>query len=255
MFTEERREKILELLKIEGRVIAKDLAERFDMSIDSIRRDLSIMEKDGLLKRTHGGAIELARVRNLAVEPAKRYSDSSVYEDAIAKNAASYIQEGDSIFIGGASIHYAMLKYLPEISFTVITNSIEIASKLRECKNIDTYLIGGKVKSSGNITDTFASEAISSFSIDLYFSTGDGVSLYGISTATPEVAYFGKAVSRIARRNICLAPHNKLGVECFIKGESLNEIDLIITDEEAHEEIIQGFENQGKKIVIAQSTQ
>ncbi|AIM12011.1 DeoR family transcriptional regulator [Bacillus anthracis] len=51
MFTEERREKILELLKKNGRVIAKDLAESFDMSIDSIRRDLSIMEKDGLLKR------------------------------------------------------------------------------------------------------------------------------------------------------------------------------------------------------------
>ncbi|MEA1010546.1 DeoR/GlpR family DNA-binding transcription regulator [Bacillus cereus] len=255
MFTEERREKILELLKIEGRVIAKDLAERFDMSIDSIRRDLSIMEKDRLLKRTHGGAIELARVRNLAVEPAKRYSHSSVYEDAIAKIAASYIQEGDSIFIGGTSIHYAMLKYLPEISFTVITNSIEIASKLRECKNIDTYLIGGKVKSSGNITDTLASEAISGFSIDLYFSTGGGISLKGISTTTPEVAYFSKKVSEIARRNICLAPHNKLGVECFIKGESLNEINLIITDEEASKELIQVFEKQGKKVIIAESTQ
>ena len=66
MFTEERRERILELLNTDGRVIAKELAERFDMSIDSIRRDLSIMEKDGLLKRTHGGAIELTRVRNLA---------------------------------------------------------------------------------------------------------------------------------------------------------------------------------------------
>ena len=85
MFTEERREKILELLKKDGRVIAKSLAESFDMSIDSIRRDLSIMEKDGLLKRTHGGAIELARVRNLAAEPFERYSNGSIYEGAIAK--------------------------------------------------------------------------------------------------------------------------------------------------------------------------
>ncbi|PGS76871.1 DeoR family transcriptional regulator, partial [Bacillus anthracis] len=80
--------------------------------------DLSIMEKDGLLKRTHGGAIELTRVRNLAAEPAKRYSDSSIYENTIAKVAASYIQEDDSIFIGGAPVHNAMLKYLPEVSFT-----------------------------------------------------------------------------------------------------------------------------------------
>ncbi|WP_088291897.1 DeoR/GlpR family DNA-binding transcription regulator [Bacillus mycoides] len=251
MFTEERREKILELLKRDGRVIAKDLAEIFDMSIDSIRRDLSIMEKESLLKRTHGGAVELTRVRNLAAESSKRYRDSSIDEDAIAKVAVSYIQEGDSVFIGGASIHYAMLKYLSETSFIVITNALEIASKLREYKNIDTYLIGGKVKPSGNMTDTLASELISRFSIDLYFSTGGGISLNGISTATPEVAYFGKTVSKIARRNICLAPHNKLGIDCFIKGESLIEIDLIITDEGASKETIQQFEKQGKEIVIA----
>ncbi|HEB2433706.1 DeoR/GlpR family DNA-binding transcription regulator [Bacillus cereus] len=251
MFTEERRERILELLNTDGRVIAKELAERFDMSIDSIRRDLSIMEKDGLLKRTHGGAIELTRVRNLAVEPAKRYSDSSIYEDTIARVAASYIQEDDSIFISGASIHNAMLKYLPEVSFTVITNSIEIAGYLREYKNIDTYLIGGKVKPSGNITDAFASELISRFSIDLYFSSGGGISLQGISTATPEVAYFSKRVSEIARRNICLVPHNKLGIDCFIRGESLKKIDIIITDEEASKETVQDFEKQGKQVVIA----
>ncbi|MED3068875.1 DeoR/GlpR family DNA-binding transcription regulator [Bacillus thuringiensis] len=251
MFTEERREKILELLNTDGRVIAKDLAERFDMSIDSIRRDLSIMEKEGLLKRTHGGAIELTRVRNLAAEPTKRYSDSSIYEDTIARVAVSYIQEGDSIFIGGASVHNAMLKYLPEVSFTVITNSIEIAGYLREYKSIDTYLIGGKVKPSGNITDTLASELISRFSIDLYFSTGGGISLQGISTATSEVAYFSKRVSEIARRNICLVPHNKLGIDCFIRGESLKKIDIIITDEEASKETVQDFEKQGKQVVIA----
>lgn len=195
--------------------------------------------------------LNFTRVRNLAAEPSKRYRDSSIDEDAIAKVAVSYIQEGGSVFIGGASIHYAMLKYLPETSFTVITNALEIASKLQEYKNIDTYLIGGKVKPSGNMTDTLASELISRFSIDLYFSTGGGISLNGISTATPEVAYFGKTVSKIARRNICLAPHTKLGIDCFIKGESLIEIDLIITDEGASKETIQQFEKQGKEIVIA----
>ena len=188
---------------------------------------------------------------NLADEPSKRYRDRSIEKDAIAKVAASYIQEGDSVFIGGASIHNTMLKYLPETSFTVITNSLEIASKLREYKNVETYLIGGKVKPSGNMTDTLSSEMISRLSIDLYFSTGGGISLNGISTATPEVAYFGKTVSKIARRNICLAPHNKLGIDCFIKGESLIEIELIITDEEASKETIQQFQEQGKEIVIA----
>lgn len=63
--------------------------------------------------------------------------------------------------------------------------------------------------------------------------------------------FFSKTVSKIARRNICLAPHNKLGIDYFIKGESLIEIDLIITDSEASKETIQEFEKQGKEIVIA----
>ena len=189
MFTEERREKILELLKKNGRVIAKDLCGKFRYVYRFYKKRFVYYGEGWLVKRTHGGAIELARVRNLATKPLKRYSNGSVYEDAIAKIAASYIQEGDSVFIGGASIHYAMLKYLPETSFTVITNALEIASTLREYKNIDMYLIGGMVKPSGNMTDTLASELISRFSIDLNFSTGGGISLNGISTATPEVAF------------------------------------------------------------------
>ncbi|MEH7458550.1 DeoR/GlpR family DNA-binding transcription regulator [Bacillus sp. JJ1127] len=255
MFTEERRGKILELLKKEGRVIAKDLAEMFEMSIDSIRRDLSIMEEKGLLKRTHGGAIESSKVRTLPAPLSKRYGEGSKYDNAIAKAAASFIQKGDSVFIGGASIHYTMLKYLPNTHFTVVTNSMKIADTLKENEFIDTYLVGGKVKSSGNITDSLAYEFIQQFSIDLYFSTGGGVSINGISTATPEVASFGKAVSEISRRNICLAPHYKLGVEYFVKGESLREIDLLITDEEANEETIQQIENKGMKVLVAKSSE
>lgn len=251
MFTEERRNKILSLLENEGRVIAKDLAEMFDMSIDSIRRDLSIMEEKGLLKRTHGGAIKSSKVRNFASHPLERYGEGSVYDNAIAKAAASYIQETDTVFIGGASIHYIMLKYLPNVPFTVITNSMKIADTLRENDLIDTYLIGGKVKESGNITDSLAYEFVRQFSIDLFFSTGGGVSVNGISTATPEVASFGKSVGAVSRRHICLAPHRKLGVDLFARGESIKNIDLLITDQEANKDAIQQIENQGVKVMIA----
>ncbi|PNS46249.1 DeoR family transcriptional regulator, partial [Bacillus anthracis] len=83
------------------------------------------------------------------------------------------------------------------------------------------------------------------------WSTGVGISVNGRRNGKPEVAFFSKTVSKIARRNICLAPHNKLGIDYFIKGESLIEIDLIITDSEASKETIQEFEKQGKEIVIA----
>jgi DeoR family fructose operon transcriptional repressor len=93
-----------------ARVMVKDLADLFQLSIDSIRRDLSIMEEQGLLKKTHGGAIPAIQVRTAPLPPELLYGDGSPHENAIAKLAASYIQPKDTVFIGGAGVHFGMLK-------------------------------------------------------------------------------------------------------------------------------------------------
>jgi DeoR/GlpR family transcriptional regulator of sugar metabolism len=254
MFAEERRQKIWELLQKQQRVLAKELAEMFGVSVDSIRRDLSIMEEQGLLKKTHGGAIPIPKVRTLPPPPAIRYGKPSPHIRAIAKMAASYIQEGDTVFIGSAGIHHSMLQYLPRNkTFTVVTHSIQIADALRENEYIDTYLIGGRVKPSGSITDTLATEFIGQFTIDLCFATGGGISERGISTSTPEVAGFGRAVAEVSRRLIGLAPHDKLGIDCFAKMIPIQRIDLVITDEEADQDAVRKLTNQGIKVIMAKA--
>ncbi|CAH1226594.1 DeoR/GlpR family DNA-binding transcription regulator [Paenibacillus sp. JJ-223] len=255
MFSDERRDKILELLQKNGRVLAKELADMFELSIDSIRRDLTIMEEKGLLKRTHGGAIPSSKVRSTPLPPELRYQDGAPHQNAISKLAASFIQEKDTVFIGSAGIHYGMLKYLPEIPFTVVTNSIKVADTLKDRKTTDVYLIGGKVKSSGSITDAFANEFLRQFTLDICFVTGGGISKNGVSTATPEVAMLGRAAVEISRRKICLAPHEKLGIDFFAKEGPITDIDLLITDEEASIEAIAEIENKGVKVCIARVTE
>lgn len=251
MFAEERRQKIWELLQKQQRVLAKELAEMFGVSVDSIRRDLSIMEEQGLLKKTHGGAIPISKVRTLPPPLALRYGKASPYNHAIAKMAASYIQEGDTVFIGSASIHDCMIQYLPKnTSFTVVTHSIRIADALRENEYVDTYLIGGRVKPSGSITDTLAAEFVGQFTFDLCFATGGGISERGISTASPEVAGFGRAVCEVSRRIIGLAPHEKLGIDCFAKMIPIQRIDQVITDEEADQDAVRKLTNQGIKVIM-----
>lgn len=255
MFSEERRNKILELIQRNGRVFAKDLADLFAMSIDSIRRDLSIMEEKGLLKRTHGGAIPASKVRNPPLIPSLQYKNAQPHFRAIAKLAASFIQEGDTVFIGGALIHYCMLDHLPDIPFTVVTNSVKIADILRDQEHIDVYLIGGKVKHSGIITDILANEFIRQFSIDLYFVTGGGISKNGVSHSIPEVAGFNRAALEVSRRKICMAPHEKLGIDYFAKEGPITLIDLLITDEDADTDAIRQIEKKGVKVLIASSTE
>ncbi|MGZ9586020.1 DeoR/GlpR family DNA-binding transcription regulator [Paenibacillus marinisediminis] len=252
MFAEERREKILKLLQQEHRVFVKDLAEKFQISIDSIRRDLNIMEEQGLLKKTHGGAIPAANVRSAPRPPSERYGDSSPQADAIAKAAVSYIHKHDTVFIGSSSTHYALLKHLPDkMPLTIMTNCMHVAEALREHEWIDTYLIGGRVKPSGNITDALASEFIRQFNIDLCFITGGGVSEQGISVATPEVAAFGRTVSSVSRRRIGLATHQVIGVNGFTRSGSIQELDLLITDEDADPDAIERIKAAGVSVIVA----
>jgi DeoR family transcriptional regulator, fructose operon transcriptional repressor len=252
MFSDERRQEILKMLEQSGRVLAKDLATKFELSIDSIRRDLSIMEDQGLLKRTHGGAIPVTNVRMAARPPSLRYGEGSEFQNAIAKQAVTYIQDHQTVFIGGAAIHYVMLKYLPkEIPFTVLTNSVEIAYHLRNFANIQTYIIGGQVKNSGNITDALANEFARQFTVDLCFATAGALSSKGLTTATPEVAVFHKTVYNNSRKIIALMEHFKIGSDMFSGMYPVKKLNIIITDEETTGDQVDLLKTQGVEVLIA----
>lgn len=260
MLVEERRQKILDILQKDGRVVAKELSDLFHISVDSVRRDLNIMENQGLLQKTYGGAIAikpLQKVRTLPSSESKRYGEPAAHQDAISKIAASFIQEHDTVFIGGAGIQYGMLKHLPkDFPFTLVTNSMKIADSIRRQKNITSYLIGGKLRSesAGSMIDTLAIDMMSKFSLDIGFITGGGITVDGISTATPEGAAFTRKVVEVSRRNICLAPHEKIGQQMFVTSVPIEQVELIITDEAASEKVIQEIEERKIEIILADAT-
>jgi len=250
LFAEERRVKIFELLQKEKRVLAKELAEMFQISIDSIRRDFTIMEEQGLLKKTHGGAIPAPQARQAPRASEERYGDGTPAQNAVAKQAASYVRENDTLFIGSGSTHYVLLKHLPErMPLTIVTNCMRAADALREKEWIDTYFIGGRVKRSGNVTDALANEFVRQFNIDIFFVTGGGISERGVSTATPEVAAFGRAVSSVSKRKIGLATYNIIGSDSFAKAMPIDELDLLITDDESDPEAVERIRSAGVHVI------
>lgn len=252
LFAEERRQKILAMLNQDKRVLAKDLAELFQISVDSIRRDLTIMEEQGLLKKTHGGAIPSPKVRQAPQPPDVRYGEGTAQGNAIAKLAVSYIRENDTVFIGSGSVSYLLLKHLPErMPLTIMTNCMRVADVLREREWIETYLIGGRVKQSGNITDVIANEFVRRFKFDISFVTGGGISENGIYVATPEVAAFGRAVMSVSRRSIGMITHQALGNDGFAKVESTQDLDLLITDWDADPEAVERIRSLGVQVIVA----
>lgn len=253
LFAEERREQILALLEQEKRVLAKDLADKFQISIDSIRRDLSIMEKQGLLKKTHGGAISSRKVRTVPRTSESKNVEGTAEGNAIAKLAASFLRENDTVFIGSGPISYLMAKYLPDrMPLTVVTNNIRAADRLREREWIETYLIGGRLKSSGHITDAIASEFVRQFKFDISFVSGSGISDEGIFVSTPEAGAFSRAVAASSRRQIGLTTHRALGNDGFAKAGLIQDLDVLVTDWDADPEAIDRIRALGVKVVVAQ---
>ncbi|HET7578786.1 MAG TPA: DeoR/GlpR family DNA-binding transcription regulator [Bacillales bacterium] len=251
MFAEERREHIIKKLEKEKRVLVKGLAEELDVSIDTIRRDLALMEEKGLLKRTHGGAVSASKVRTFPSPPSVRYGEGTTQQNAIAREAASFIEPGDTVFISSASLHYMMLKYLPTNEpLTVITNSTVVAEQLKARENIETFMVCGKVRPSGSVVDALATEFIKTLKIDTCFLVGGGLTAaHGVSTATAEEAGFQRAAAGVARRKICLSTYNKLGNEAFAQIVPAQSLDTVITDWDAPVEEINRLQDIGVQVI------
>lgn len=256
MFIEERHQAILDLIKQNGRISISEIQQNFEVSLDSARRDLRILEEKGLLKRTHGGAIPLLQAGFMP--PRKR--DFDTQEDhrnyrSIAQKAASCIKPGDIVYLTGGFFGFAMLKYLPrDFSYTLVLNSVTLACKLTDWDNVTVYVIGGKMRmnDSAAIADSMAVAFVRNLHFDLSFITGAGLTAqYGLSNSTDEMAAFQRAVIDNTRRSILLMPSEKIGVNAFVKVTELNRFAILITDSEAEEDELALIQETGIEVVLA----
>jgi len=257
MFLEERHQAILDIIKNEGRISIGAIQERFNVSVDTARRDLRILEKNGLLKRTRGGAIPLPRIGQSTPVKMQYHSNKDITNiypnyDAIAAKAVEYIMPNDVVYITSGSIGFLMLKYLPiDYEFTVITNSIDNACILRKYENIKTYIIGGQMRPNGRMVDSMAQELVRSMNFDLSFLTGAGFTPdFGISNGTPETVVFQKIIANNTKRNIALFPSHKIGIKAFLKDVDMTKLDILITDSDVLEDDVSKFREKGLEVVI-----
>ncbi|HET6872669.1 MAG TPA: DeoR/GlpR family DNA-binding transcription regulator, partial [Sporolactobacillaceae bacterium] len=247
MFIEERQQTILKKLEESGRVTVKTLSDQLSVSIDTIRRDLMSLEKQGYVKRTHGGAIPGKKVRTMPQPPVVRYTNGTLDEQLIAKRAAAFISKGDTIFLSSAHLHYVMIQFLPRsFYFTVVTNSLAAADKLKDFDNIDTYVIGGKLRPSGSMTDVFAIEFLKGLKFDICYLVGGGISAdFGVSTTTGEVAVFQRTAALHSRRVICMITPDRIGHEAFAQVVPIDVVGAVITNGDAATDEVENLREAG----------
>ncbi len=255
MFIEERHQEISEIINTNGKITIGEITSRYGISDESARRDLRLLEQKGVCKRTHGGAIAAGQV---SVRPPvnRDFETMPVFDNykEIARTAVAQIRENDTVYLTGGSFGYIMVSFLPrDIHYTVIVNSVDIGKALRSFDNIEVYISGGKMRQSGSLVDSLATEFVSRLHFDLCFLTGAGLTAdFGLSNGTDETAAFQRTVIKNSRKKCLLIPGAKVGVDSFIKVCDADVFDSIITDWDCVEEQILAIEEKSVEITIVE---
>ena len=230
VLTSQRKTEILEMLTRDGSVVAKDLAVRWDVSEDTVRRDLRELAADGLVQRVHGGALPVSAA---AGDFETRRSVATAEKHVVARLAAGLISDDQTVFIDGGTTGQALCHALrPDLRATVITHSPTIAVELNNRERIDVFLIGGRVYPHSVVTTgAVAAEQIAAITADVFFMGVSGVHHQaGLTTGDAEEAAIKRAISRRCSETYVLASSEKLGTASPFRVVGFTDVTAAITD-------------------------
>jgi len=251
MLTTQRKQQILAILKRQGQVIAKDVAEAMEVSEDTIRRDLRELAQEGLLQRVHGGALPASPA---IADFAGRELIAPDGKVAIGRAAAGMIRAGQVVILDGGTTARQVARHIPlEMKATVVTHSPTIALELVQHPGVDVILIGGRMfKHSVVAVGAAAIEAIAGIHADTYFMGVTGVhAKTGLTTGDYEEAAVKRALSHAAAETFVLASQEKLGAASPYAVVGLDEISGIITERAADKALTKPFEKMKMAVIRA----
>ena len=246
----ERRSQIIELINKKNTVSNNELMETFNISIETVRRDLAYLEEMGVIDRVYGGAV---RKSYLKVEPEyfNREKENAGEKVDIAKKAESMISENDSVFFDIGTTVLLVAKNLDvNKKNTTFTNSLRTAIELID-KGINVVIPGGELRSgeyslSGSLTEN----NMASFNIDKAIIGVGGITENGITDFVIKEASIRSQIIKNARTVIAVADYSKFNVRAICNICSLEEIDILITDKKAPKDLINLIEKKGVRVFI-----
>jgi len=251
MTQELRKKTILKLLEQNEEVSIQEIVLRCNVSEITVRRDLTVLEMKGLLKRTHGGAVlngvvpELFGFDNKSLERRNQ-------KIAICKLAATFIEENDTIYMDCGTTVYFLSSFLPRFkNLRVITNSLPVVSELMPHPHIKVYLIGGELDTSlkalyGPMTENL----LSRYKADKAFIGAGGISVsHGLSSNHEKEASITLKMAEAANKVYLLCDSSKIEHNSYFNYSSLSLVDQLITDNEISLPVLELYKSKNIKIL------
>jgi DeoR family transcriptional regulator, fructose operon transcriptional repressor len=252
VYTVERRQEIALVVRQDGRADVSDLANRFEVTPETIRRDLTDLERQGILRRVHGGAIPIERFR---AEPAiAEKAEAMAKEKArIASAALAFVPDRGTVLLDAGTTTLALARVFPDREVTVFINSMSIGLELSSKRNVTLYLIGGRVRGRTLAdVDDWALRQLADLRVDVAFIGTNGLTVArGLSTPDPAEAAVKREMCRAAQQVVVLADHTKVGEDDAVRFASLEEVDALVTDSGLAASDRQALEEAGVEVVLA----
>lgn len=251
MLAQDRYKIILHTLGEDGSVKVSNLVHQFEVSIETVRRDLEYLEKEGLLKRVYGGAV-LDTPKSSQVEMSTRQLNFTKEKQEVAETAAQYVSEGQSIAVNASTTGVQFVRALKQkiSKLTVLTNSLLIANELSD-SDYNLILTGGIYqKTEHSFNGTFSEAMIREFYVDTAFVSVSGVSLTsGLTDYDPDELRIQREMLRIAQQTIILTDSSKFDVRSLLKLADVEDVNMIITDSKIQDITLQKYLNSGIEVV------
>ena len=253
MHAEDRRERITEEVRRRGRVSVSRLALAYDVTPETVRRDLIELEQRGEVRRVHGGAVASERPRQ---EPgvAERAGHMAAEKARIAEAALAHLPaDGGTVLIDAGTTTGALVERLPaDRRLTVVTNAVTHALRLVQLPSATVIVVGGRLRARtlANV-DEFAVAALRDLRVDVAFVATNGITERGCSTPDPAEAAVKRAMVGAADRVVLLADHTKFGEEHFVRFAGLADLDVVVTDGATHAEDLLALQAADLEVVVA----
>ncbi|PXV93685.1 DeoR family transcriptional regulator [Lachnotalea glycerini] len=251
MLAIERKNEILAILQKEQRVLVAELSQKYNVTEETIRRDLEKLEKEGFVKKTYGGAV-LNSNTNLDLPLRIREKTNKKEKQIIAKIVAELIEEGETIMLDSSSTSLMVAKNLKQIrKLTVITNSVEVLIEFAGNKGINVISTGGMLRESSlSLVGKTAERTLMNFNVDKAVISCKGIDLdKGITESNESEAEIKSIMRKCAKTTILAIDNSKFDNISFIKVGDLNKNDIVITDKMLQDKWNQYFEEREIKVI------
>jgi len=246
MIALERHRQIVSQIGHAGSARVSDLARIFDVTDETIRRDLKVLSEQGRLIRTHGGALASdppvapgSPGNHIDLPFAQRDSAQMLQKQVIAAEACKLIQPGEVIALDASSTVCELARQLPDIPLTVVTNSLAVCSILTHHTRVNTICTGGALDADAMaFVGLQAEKALDSFNIAKFFYSCRGIDLErGVSESNDRHAALKLRTIELATQSILLTDTSKFGIASSVFYMPADSVDLLITDDGRHDEI------------------